>query len=150
MVWLNLIPVYAGLMKIKFPVIKRNQEERQWRMGRHIPSMLYACMKMALCDLAPLKKKVESISSLIWKLIMSMSTNVINPLHFENVSLNEEEGGCGGNLIFLAWNKPRISSTSQEPMMPTRTVADSKCLHRQSWRDSRTCLPDKSEGTRTH
>lgn len=71
-------------------------------MGRHIPSVLYARMKMALCDLAPLKEKVESISSLLWKLITSISTNVINPLHFENVSLKEEEGGCGGNLIFLA------------------------------------------------
>lgn len=119
-------------------------------MGRHIPSMLYACMKMALCDLAPLIKKVESISSLIWKLITSISTNIINPPRFENVSLKEEEEGCGGNLIFLAWNKPRISSAPQEPMMPTRAVADSKCLQGQSWRDSRTCLTDKSEGMRTH
>lgn len=101
-------------------------------MGRHIPSMLYACMKMALCDLAPLKKKVEPISSLAWKLITSISTNVTNPLHFENVSLKEEEGGCEGNLIFLAGNNPRISSTSQEPMMPKRAVANSRCLHGQS------------------
>lgn len=77
---------------------------------------------MALCDLASLKKKVESISLLIWKLMTPISNNVINPLHFENASLKEEEGE-GGNLIFLAWDIPGFSSPSQKAMIPKRALS---------------------------